>query len=199
MKSEWFEKSSLTVRESAWILLRIDPDDAGEENQKKPYNPPRQGNVPQPVVQHFNDYLHILDILFRDVALGIIPIIREPWNRFPHCFIRIGHLATWSQHDYPESAALWSDHGVIQEPLPPPPPEWEAPEGEDPTLSKIRNQMILRAATHTLNPMMQDEMAWLLQWSSSTHHSPVTPSPIMVKNALRPLYKVLRNLPVLEA
>lgn len=199
MKSEWFKKSSLTVRESAWILLRIDPDDAGEENQKKPYNTPRPGNVPQPIVQHFNDYLHIFNILFKDVALGIVPIIHEPWNRFPHCFIRIGHLATWSQHSYLESAALWSDHGVIQEPLPPPPAEWGTPEGEDPTLSKIRNQMILRAATQTLKPMMQDEMAWLHQWSSSMNHSPVTPSLITVKNALRPLFKVLHNLPVLEA
>lgn len=199
MKSEWFKKTSLTFRESAWILLHIDPDDAGEDNQKTPYNTPRQGSVPEQIVQHFNDYLHGLNIMFRDVALGIIPITREPWNRFPHCFIRIGHLATWSQHDYPSNHRIWSDHGVVEEPLPPPPAEWIGPEGEDPVLSSMRKQMILRAATRKLKPMMQDEMSWLHQWSSSTSHPPLTPPLVAVKNALRPLYKVLGKLPVLEA
>ncbi|MBF0422522.1 MAG: hypothetical protein HQL73_05970 [Magnetococcales bacterium] len=194
MKSDWFNRSSLTIRESAWILIGIDPDEPGPENEKSPTDPLRQASAPGHVIQHFGDYLHWLNVLYRDVALGVLPLVREPWNRFPLCFVRIGHLATWCETACPQAADLWHDHGVIKEILPPPPPEWLSPDGEGSALAKARNHMIQRAAERLIKPMMKDEMDLLSQWlSSSGSTMPLND----IKNALRPLYKELRNLPVL--
>ncbi|MBF0436388.1 MAG: hypothetical protein HQL77_13565 [Magnetococcales bacterium] len=198
MKSEWLHKSSLTFRESAWILLNVDPDDVGPGNQKKPTDPLTPGGTPVSIIQHFNAYLQWLDTMFRDVALGILPMTREPWNRFPLCFVRIGHLASWAEIACPEALAVWSRHGVVKEPLPPPPREWLGPEDENPALARIRKHMIQRAAHRQLHPMMKDEMLLLSQWQE-TWEDPATPVPLNdMKNALRPLYKELRNLPTLE-
>ncbi|MBF0172862.1 MAG: hypothetical protein HQL83_05365 [Magnetococcales bacterium] len=200
MKSSWFERSSLTFRESAWILLGIDPDDVGVDNAKHPTDPLRPGHIADSTLsRYFNDYLQQLRRMYHDVAVGLLPLTREPWNRFPHCFVRTGHLATWSQTVRDIPSIPWAQHGVIPEPLPPPPPEWMTPPQEHPLLHSLRHHMIRRAATRQLHPMMKDEMERLLQWAASQEQAAALPAMADVKNTLRPLYKALRNLPVLEA
>lgn len=199
MKSEWFHKSSLTFRESAWILLNVDPDDVGLGNQKRPTDPLTLEGTPGSIVPYFNAYLQWLNTLFRDVALGILPMTREPWNRFPLCFVRIGHLAAWTEISCPQIQDLWHRHGVVKEPLPLPPKEWLGPVDENPAMARIRQYMIQRAAHRKLNPMMKEEMVLLSQWQETSGNPAAPVSLNDMKNTLRPLYKELRNLPVLEA
>lgn len=198
MKAEWFKKTSLTFREIAWIFNGFDPDEVGQANRDHPTEPIRQGSVPARIIDRFSDYLYWLDLLYRDVALGIIPMTREPWNRFALCFVRTGHLVRWAETTAPEKAKLWMEHGVVGEPLPPPPAEWISPAGESLPLAKMRQQMIHRAAIRQLYPMMKDEMALLQDWFIALHDSAAAVPLDEIKTTLRPLYKVLRNLPVLK-
>ncbi|MBF0109377.1 MAG: hypothetical protein HQL76_09390 [Magnetococcales bacterium] len=198
MNPEWFKRSSLTFRESAWILLGIDPDDTGAENRKNPTTPLRPGSVSDGVERHFSPYLEHLDLLFRAVARGNLPLTREPWNRFPHCFVRIHHLASWALEKTPNSPVRWSDHGIVPEPLPPPPRDWIGWPEEHPLLTRMRQQLVDRAAIRKLSPLMKDEMTRLLQWASTQETGTQLPAMEVIKDTLRPLYKTLRNLPVLD-
>lgn len=198
MKNEWFKKPSLTFREAAWILLGVDPDAVGETNKVKPSEIPRQERVSETVSSLFSSYLALLEKMFRDVALGRLPIISEPWNRFPLSFVQTNHLITWAKTGFPEAKEAFAQCGIFGIPLPPPPSEWSSPAGEPPTLAWMRECMTHHAAERKISPYFKKEIAQLHQWA--TTRFPNAPPPVLNESekALRDLYRTLRNLPALE-